>query len=166
MRERQDEIQRHSLLSHHNPLIPHEFFINHESSMQLLSFLGFCSAWEVDSAQHWQSWIFNEEQQQPWNNGVGQRPSYPYQTLTARCLLIHQTTSELSLLSALQGLHTPLLLLFPLPTLSAHFTTHISVCFLHPFTVTWVIFLWRAEYCGQRQNKPGGRRWHFYPSPK
>lgn len=50
--------------------------------MKPLSCLGFCARGD-DSAGHWQGWIFNEEQQQPWNNGQAKERPYPQPTLPA-----------------------------------------------------------------------------------
>lgn len=71
--------------------------------MKPLSCLGFCDARGDDSVGNWQGWIFNEEQTATLEQWAGQRA--PISSANSSCRLIHQTRGELSLHSALQGLH-------------------------------------------------------------
>lgn len=56
-----------------------------------------------DSMRNWQDWIFSEEQTATLEQWAGQRA--PISSVNNSCWLIHQTPSELSLHSTLQGLH-------------------------------------------------------------
>lgn len=114
--------------------------------MKPVNSLHFCNTRGDDSAGHWQGWIFNEEQQEPWNNGQAKERPYPQPALPAGSSIKPPVNCHSSQLS--RDYTHPL---SPVPFFSLQYFT-LSLLFLFPFTTTY-LFLWRTEGQRHRINK-------------
>lgn len=122
--------------------------------MKPLSCLGFCDARGDDSAEHWQGWIFNEEHQQPWNNGQAKEPPYPQPTLPASSSIKPSVNCHSSQLS--RDYTRPLFAATFLPflILSSHFTLSLQFCFSFP--LVQLVLSFSRESCSQEKTNQGG----------